>query len=47
MAFMPVMISSALMTGKPNKLLVTIETTVTVSPGEKYHLPFTQHDDEG
>ena len=46
MAFMPVMISSALMTGKPNKLLVTSETTVTVSPGEKYHLPFTQHDDE-
>ena len=30
-----------------NVFSVTNKTTVTVSPGEEYHLPFTQHDDEG
>ena len=30
-----------------NVLSVTSETTVTMSPGEEYLLPFTQHDDEG
>ena len=30
-----------------NVISVTSETTVTVSPGEEYRLPFTQHDDEG
>ena len=30
-----------------NVFSVTNKTTVTMSLGEEYHLPFTQHDDEG